>query len=497
MAKLSDFESFLIKNGFIWGPEPEIYGGLAGFYTYGPLGTLLKRNVENLLRSGFKEENFFEIEAPIIAPREVWKGSGHLDSFVDKVIVCKKCKSSFRVDKLAEKENLSIEKFMELVKKEKIKCPNCHGNFDPKIESYNLMVKAEVGGREAYCRPETATMTYLTFKRYYDFFRKKLPIKVFQIGKAYRNEISPRQNVLRGREFTQAEAQIFILEEQEFSDHFINKLKEFKSKKILFWPAEFQENNKKEKLMNYHELTKFTKKPAYLYTLFLTHSLFERMGIPKDKIRLRQHKKDERAHYALDAWDVEVKTSLGWIECCGVHDRSDYDLKRHSEYSHEDLIVQNEKGKNVYPNILEIAFGIDRSVYCLLDIFYTLEKVGNENRINLKLPKNITPIKLAVFPLVNKDNLDKIAFDIYVKLKKRGIDVFYDNVASIGRRYRRIDEKGVPLAVTVDYQTKEDNTITLRDKDSMKQIRTKISEIEKKTKEFISGKKEFSELEEK
>ncbi len=494
MARTNDFESFLIKNGFIWGPEPEIYGGLAGFYTYGPLGTLLKRNVENTIRNEFKVQDFFEIESPFIAPKEVWEGSGHLLGFVDKVVICKKCKRSFRIDKLAEEKGISVKELLKRIKENKVKCPNCNGALGSKVESFNLMIKTEVGGREAFNRPETATMTYLPFKRYYDFFRKKLPIKVFQIGRAYRNEISPRQNVLRGREFTQAEGQIFITKELEYSERFKSKLKEFKSVKGVFWPAEFQEKAQKEKLMNYQEVSKYTEKPAYVYYLFLTYKLFERLGFPQDKLRIRQHKDDERAHYAVDAWDFEVKTSLGWIECCGVHDRGDYDLKRHSKYSNENLVILDENGNNVHPQILEIAFGVDRPIYCLLDIFYKVETVNGESRAVLKLPKQLTPIKLAVFPLVKKDGIAELANKIYQTLKKAKLEVYYDEVASIGRRYRRVDEKGIPFVITIDYQTKEDQTVTLRDKDSMKQIRIKISDIEKTVNELISGALKFSQI---
>ena len=245
-----DFLSFIQEAGFIWGPSPEIYGGLAGFYTYGPIGKLLKNKVENSVRQIFNAYGFREIEGPTILPDIVWKASGHLDTFKDRLIKCKNCKAVFRADKLIE-ENLDIsadsfsdDKILKLIREKKIKCPSCKNNFESKIEKQSLMMKTQVAGQDASLRPETATATYLPFLRFYNFFRKKLPFTVFQIGKAYRNEISPRQNVVRGREFTQAEAQIFIDPEQKNSWQEYEKIKK---EKLPLWDYRLQKVNKLHK----------------------------------------------------------------------------------------------------------------------------------------------------------------------------------------------------------------------------------------------------------
>lgn len=466
-------ENYMRKNGFIYGPEPEIYDPVAGLYTYGPLGCLLKRNIENFIRKEFMKQGFFEVESPIIAPREVWIGSGHLKDFVDLVVECNKCNASFRGDKLIEEKLgkiVSGEEILEEIEKNEIRCPNCGGKFKKELKMYNLMVRSDLGNRECYARPETATMTYLSYKRYYEFFRRKYPFRIFQVGKAFRNEISPRQNVIRGREFTQMEGQIFLVPERNYGELFKLDLKE----KVRFI---FSDGN--EIFMDIEEAEKSNRfhKNEYLQCLFLAYEIFRKIGFPQERIRLRQHKEEERAHYALDAWDLEIKTySLGWIECCGIHDRGNYDLREHSKVAKEDLKV-SINGEEFYANILEIAFGIDRPLFCLIDIFLDEETVRGEKRRVLRIDEKFSPIKVAVFPLVNKDGLEEIANEIYLNLLNEGIEVFYDDSGSIGRRYRRMDERGTPFALTVDYQTKKDNTVTIRFRDSMKQERIKIGEI--------------------
>ena len=247
-AFLEELVAFIQSKGFIWGPFPEIYGGLSGFYSYGPTGKLLKNKVENSIRKVFQEHGLWELEAPIILPDVVWKASGHLDTFTDRAVICSKCEGLFRADKLIEEkfdvsaDGYSDKKLLDVIKKENITCPNCKGRFHQKIEKQNLMMKTKVAGKDASLRPETATVTYLPFKRYYEHFRKKLPIGVFQIGKAFRNEISPRQHVLRGREFTQAEGQLFIdPKEKDSWDKYENIQKE----KLPFWTGKEQEKGKK------------------------------------------------------------------------------------------------------------------------------------------------------------------------------------------------------------------------------------------------------------
>jgi glycyl-tRNA synthetase len=474
-----EFNSFCKRNGFIWGPEPELYGGLSGFYTYGPLGKLLKNNVENKIRDIFTKNGFWEIEAPIVMPEIVWKASGHLERFVDPLIRCSKCKSSFRADKIIEEkydvvaDAFTKKKMLDFIKKHKITCPKCKSKFVDKIEDFNLMMKTEVAGEVAFNRPETATTTYLPFKNYYDYFRRRLPIKVFQIGKVFRNEISPRQNVLRGREFTQAEAQLMI-KASEKNNFFA--FDEIKKEKLPFWPAEYQESNKKPviKSIEYAFKNKWQKNKAYAWCLVVAYRFIRSMNIPEKNIRLRQHAKEELAHYADDAWDVEVNlNNYGWTELIGVHDRQDYDLKQHDEFSKKGLKVEGE-----YLHILEIAFGADRPTFALLDLFLETENTKDGKRFVLKIPKNMAPIQVAVFPLMKKDDLKEKARDVYDVLSEN-FKCVYDEAGSIGKRYRRMDEIGTPYCITVDYDTLKDKAVTVRDRDTMKQKRVKIKDLHK------------------
>jgi glycyl-tRNA synthetase len=483
--KQEEIIAYSAKNGFVWGPEPEIYGGKSGFYTFGPLGKLLKNNVENVIREAFVRNGFFEVECPTVMPEEVWKASGHLDGFRDPIIKCSKCSSTFRTDKLIEElypdvsgDSMTEDEQLSFIEEKGIKCLSCKGKLTPKIESHELMMRTTIGVDEAaYNRPETATTTYLPWIKYFDFFRSKLPIKVFQIGKAYRNEISPRQNVVRGREFTQAEGQIFILPEQEMDFPEFEKVKD---EKLPLWHHSF--NDVKEMTLGDAIEKNILKKPAYAWCLWLGMHIFDSMGIPRERMRYRQHHPDKMAHYADDAWDLEVKlNSFSWTECLGVHDRTDFDLKTHSKFSGKDLVASLEGGKKVTPHILEIAFGSDRPTFALVDIFLENSKEHGSNV--LKIPARMAPIHAAVFPIVKKDGLQEIAHGIWQELLKEGLVAVYDESGSIGKRYRRMDEKGTPFCITVDYDTKEKGTVTIRERDSMKQERVRLEDIASKIKE--------------
>ncbi|MGV8171971.1 MAG: glycine--tRNA ligase, partial [Candidatus Woesearchaeota archaeon] len=326
--------SFMQQKGFIWGPEPEIYGGLAGFYTYAPLGKLLKNNVEREIRKLYMKNGFWEVECPTVMQKEVWEASGHLGGFTDPVITCSKCKGNFRVDNLLKElfegeefDHKTDEELLNLVDSRHVRCPSCKSEFIKQIKRHTLMMKTTIGlDVEAYNRPETATTTYLPFLRYNEFFRKKLPYAVFQIGKAYRNEISPRQHVMRCREFTQAEAQIFLFKDQKND---FERYEDIKHEKMPLWPWQFQEQNHPHKMITVHEALEkgHFKNKAYAWAVYIAYSLLRQIGISEDKLRLRQHFPDEKAFYADDAWDIEAKlNSFGWFELCGVHDRTNYDL---------------------------------------------------------------------------------------------------------------------------------------------------------------------------
>jgi glycyl-tRNA synthetase len=479
-----DVSSFAKKNGFIWGPEPEIYNGLAGFYTYGPMGKALKTNVEDLLRAVFDSNEFWEVETPIISPAQVWKASGHLAGFTDPLIR-DVANNIFRADKLIEEymlnngmnpdeENvgsLNAEALLKLIKKYEIKSPN--GKLlKMNIENHNLMMKTTIGTDiEAYSRPETATTTYLPFRNYHEYFRKKMPMKVYQVGKSFRNEISPRQSVVRGREFTQFEAQLFLFEnhKHEFEDY--DKVKDVK---VSLWSSKDQLEKKGWNAVTLQNALKkgIIKNKAYAWSLSLAQSFVESLGIPKDRVRYRQHHLDEKAFYSNDTWDLEFKTdSFGWIEIAGISDRNDYDLKQHAKASGQNLTIEGET-----PHIIELAFGSDRIVYTLLDIFLEDEKVGDDTRVVWRIPRDLAPVRFAIFPLQKKDGLVEKAREVYESLSRAHRCVL-DESGSIGKRYRRQDERGTPQCITIDYDTLKDDTVTLRDRDTMEQKRIKISDL--------------------
>ena len=485
--KIEDnFETFnsLIRRKFIWGPSPEIYGGLAGFYSYAPSGMALKNNILNLFRRELQYFGFGEVECPTIMPEIVWRASGHLERFIDPVLRCKKCNTLYRADKFLQEQlpdlmidGLSFQAMEDLIKKHNLACPNC-GNTFTKIEEYNLMLKTQVGNNvTAYLRPETATTTYLLFNRLNQDARRQYPIKICQFGKAYRNEISPRQGVLRMRAFDQLELQLFIGKQQEMEFEDYEEIKD-KILPLLDWKLQEKNIDKPEKISLETAInTKILKKPAYAYCLYITYYLTRILGFPEEVIRLRQHSINERAHYADDAWDLEIKTKqFGWVEICGVHDRTNYDLRRHGEFSKQNFNINmsSDSETKEIPQILEIAFGIDRIIYTLLETNFNVEK----GRINLKLNPNLAPNIVAVFPLVkNKENIRKLALSVHRDLLENRINSFYDASGSIGKRYRRQDEIGTMYCVTIDYDSLEDNSVTLRFRDTMKQDRVNINEL--------------------
>jgi len=501
MASEKDFTEIIYglskKRGFFWGPSPEIYGGSAGFYDLGPLGKLLKNRLEARIRSAFVRANFWEVECPTVSPAIVWKASGHLEGFIDPVTRCTKCGQAFRADTLIEEQapdenikGLSTEELTKKIAELGIHCPACKGPLGP-VEQYNLMLKTRVGlDTEAYLRPETATTTYLLFKRLLTFFRDRLPGAVFQIGKAYRNEISPRQGMLRLREFTQVEGQVFLLDEHEKD---WPRFEEVADETMPLLPHTMQSEGKTEPVtMTLREaLDKgHFETPAYAWCVYLAYSIFRKMGFDDETLRLRQHLPTERAHYAADAWDVEIHTrSFGWVECCGVHDRGNYDLTRHQEYSKERLSVKVNK-KPVVPNVLEIAFGVERPLYCLIDNAY----VEDDERTWLRFPPEVAPIQVSVFPLMGKPELVGPARQIYEAILDSGLVTYYDQGGSIGRRYRRQDEVGTPFCITIDYDTLEDDTVTVRDRDSMEQVRVARSQLLAILHDLVHGRKTFAEL---
>ncbi len=493
---LKDLNAFMQSKGFIYGPFPEIYNGVSGFYAYGPLGKLLKNKVENSVRSIFFSNGFRELECPTVIPDIVWEASGHLNTFTDQTVECSKCKSVFRIDKLIEevtnKETAgwSDKQFLDTIKKEKISCHSCKGSFKEEIKAYSLMMKTEVAGKPFSLRPETATVTYLPFKRLNEYFRK-LPFAVFQIGKAYRNEISPRQHLLRLREFTQAEAQLFIDPKEKNT---WERYKAIKKEKLPLYTNHHQEKQLKVEVITLDDALKHKhiKSKAYAWCLHLAYKQFISMGIPQERIRIRQHLDNERAFYADDAWDIEIKlNTFGWTECCGVHDRTDYDLKKHAEFSKQPLEAVRDNGEKYVPHILEIAFGTDRPCFTLMDLFYERKEDG-QGKSTFKIPYHMAPIDIAVFPLQKKDGLPKYALHIK-EILERDFIADFDESGSIGKRYLRAAEAGTPYVLTIDYDSLEKKDVTIRDRDSEKQIRVSEKELKDTLRKLLSGEMKFSE----
>jgi len=461
--ELLSFYGYLREQGWIWGPEPEIYQSMPGHYTYGPMGKGLKNELEKYIRKKLGEYEYEEIETPLIYPKIVWDNSGHWDKFQDPVVmtVSGQC---IRLDKIIEEKipgvtftEMSIEEInknlTELNKKQK---------DDPyilidEIKYRNLMMTTYSGSNICALRPETATTTYTSFGSMYQYMNKKLPIGLYQIGKAFRNEINPRQNILRGREFTQAEAHVFLNPEQKLSCIYYeqNKHKTLPIVKNNFITVLSLEECLSLGLM---------KTPYYLWTVYLAYSIVSSI-IPQDKIRLRQHAEDEKAFYALDAWDIEINiTSIGWTEVCGIHDRGDYDLKQH-KYSLSPI-----------PHILEVAFGVDRLVFSLLDLHRSV-KTKDQGKSILSLPYFLSPIKVAILPLTKNNSLiHQRSLEIYRSIKSHFPSLFNDK-HSIGKRYLKSSQKAIPFCITIDETTLIDQTITLRDRDSEQQIRISQSDL--------------------
>jgi glycyl-tRNA synthetase len=479
---------------------------MSGLYSYGLIGKALKNNLEQEIRKVFTKNGFFEAEYPLISPEIIWKASGHLDGFNDPVIICSKCKSSFRADKLIEEQtgiqadHYKDNELISTIKEKEINCPNCKGRFNLEILRHSLMMKTTIGrDTTAYFRPETATTTYLPFKHYVNFFRGKLPFTVFQIGKAFRNEISPRQHLLRQREFMQAESQMFLSKEMKTSFEWFEKVKKTE---LPLWTEEMQKTAKEPKFISLQEAMdkKLLKNKAYAWNLWLSFEIITSLGIPKQKIRFRQHHSDERAFYSDDTWDLEVQTnSFSWVEMVGISDRTNYDLSQHAKYSKQELTVRLEDGKTITPDVIEIAFGVDRPFYALLDLAFFRRE--DAQRTVLSLPARIAPIQIGVFPLLKKDKLPEKAEEVIKELE--GFRTYYDEAGSIGKRYSRLDAIGVPFCITIDHDTLKDNTVTIRERDSLKQIRVPIKELAEKLEallkeesaaivlEILKGKKGF------
>ena len=477
---IEDLNIFCKRKGFIY-PTAEIYGGLAGFFDYGHLGIELKNNIKQewWRFHVHSREDIVGIDGSIITNPKVWQASGHLDSFTDFVTICKKCGRKYKADTLIKDELnikmdvISKKEINNLINKHKIFCPRCNGMLS-EVSPFNLMFKTNIGPIEsavAYLRPETAQLIFINFKSVLNNARLKLPFGIAQIGKAFRNEISPRDFLFRCREFEQMEIEYFIHPEKFNECPYI---KEVLNYKINVYDASMQKNSKKMKKMTVKEIiNKNIMNIWHAYWIAVEHKWFSYLGVNPDHLRARQHLPEELSHYAVDTWDLEYKFPFGWKEILGIANRADYDLKQHMHSSKTDLTVYDEeKKKKILPYVIEPSLGVDRSFLVFLFEAYNYDK--SRKNVVLKLHPKLAPIKVGVFPLVNK--LDKGAREVYKGL----MDYFsctYDKSGSIGRRYARADEIGIPFCITYDFDSLKDNAVTIRDRDTTKQLRVKISKL--------------------
>ncbi len=567
-AKVADLAQ---RRGFYW-PAWEIYGGVAGFYDLGPLGKELKNKIIELWKKVLVhplQRNIVEMETPIITPYKVLEASGHVENFTDPIVECTKCGRKFRADHLIEEatglkvEGLSPSDLTKIIRENNIKCPVCGGELG-EVKEFLLLFQTQIGpyeGDKGFIRPETAQGAFVNFKRVYQYMRERLPFGIAQIGRVGRNEISPRQGLLRLREFTIAEIEFFM-----------DPLNPGKppldyNAKIRLLPWELAKQGQKEPV----EVTiKEALEKGWIinewmaYWMLKAKELVEKLGIPDEYQYFEEKSPEERAHYSSQTYDQLVKTDrYGWMEVSGHAYRGDYDVSRHIKYSGKDLYafrkykeprkvkvkvirwnakelgiryrskakeimqklkemdpeeversllekgyveVDGEKiekgmvwveereelvsGERFVPHVVEPSFGVERLLYVTLEHAYK-EKDG---RVILALPRYLAPIQAVVLPLLEEEALVNKAKEVWEMLANEGFRVEYDEKGSIGRRYARFDEIGVPAAITVDFQTLEDNTVTLRDRDTWNQIRVKIEDLPKVLREFIEKGKELEEL---
>jgi len=468
---IEDMATFCKRKGFVY-PSGEIYGGFAGFWDFGPLGIEVKNNLKREWWKYFvnSREDVTGIDGSIITHPRVWKASGHVDSFSDVFVVCKKCKKPSKIDR----KDLG-----------KVKCENCGGEFDDKTaKDFKLMFEVNVGQNDrSYLRPETAQLIFADFKAVYENARAKLPFGIAQAGKAFRNEIAPRDFLFRSREFEQMEMQFFINPKKLDECPFYEKVKDVKIK-IL-------DADKNENVSSISEMIgkKIFKNKWHAYWLYYSYNWFLNLGINSENLRLREHEKDELAHYAKAAVDIEYNFPTGWREIFGSHDRGDFDLSQHEKFSKKDLKVFDEESKEkVLPCVIESSFGVERAFLAFMFDSYFYD--GERKNIVLKLHPKLAPVKVSIFPIVKKEEYEKISLDILNDLGEEW-NIVYDKSGSIGRRYARNDEKGTPFCITVDGESLENEDVTIRERDSAKQIRVKMSELKDILRKLINQKIEF------
>ena len=578
MSGAVDLDELAKRRGFFFQAN-EAYGGVAGLYTYGPQGAALKRNVEDAWRDRFVlREGNMEIDAPTVTPEPVFVASGHLDGFDDMIVECGECGAPHRADHLVEDnsdvedaETYPTDEVEALIADLDIDCPNCGAPLAGRpVEEFNLMFETSIGpgsGQAGYLRPETAQGMFVEFPRLKEYARNQLPFGVAQIGAGYRNEISPRNALLRAREFTMAELEFFIDPETDEPD-----LSAVADVELPLYPVENQQAEGEEyvHLTPHEALDEGVIAGEWVaYFVAVSKRWFERIGVDMARFRFRQHLAGERAHYAADCWDAEAEIDGDWVELEGIASRTDYDLSKHEDHADDDfrifkqydepktveratvepdmsylgpefgghaaavadalqtlaerdrtafegdevtvtvdgeeytvptekanfgVDVEEEHGYHVLPHVIEPAFGVGRAVYAVLAHAYEADEVEGETRHVLRLKPEVAPTFAGVFPLVTDGEIEERAREIASTLRARGLGVEYDDSGSIGRRYRRQDEVGTPFCVTVDGETPEDGTVTVRDRDSTEQIRIAVDDLPETLSALRAGEVAFADL---
>jgi glycyl-tRNA synthetase len=429
-ATMDEVVALAKRRGLIF-PASEIYGGIANTYDYGHYGVLLKRNVTDLWWKAMIQErdDVVALDSAIIQHPRTWEASGHLAGFSDPLVQCLgKCKKRWRLDHLQEEAEARGEDPAT------VRCPQCGGELS-EPRPFNLMFQTTIGpvqeeGSTVYLRPETAQGIFLDFKTTLQFARKKPPFGIAQVGKSFRNEITPGNFIFRTLEFEQMEMEFFVPPDEA------QKWYEYWCQERLDW--------------------------------------YVRLGLSRERLRLRPHTAEELSHYSSGTSDVEYLYPIGWSELEGIANRGDFDLTQHAKYSGEKLEYKDpQTGKGYVPHVIEPAAGLGRTVLALLCEAYDTDEIGGEKRTVLRLHPSVAPVKVAVLPLLRKDGHPEKAREIYEQLRRR-MSAEYDEGGHIGKRYRRQDEIGTPYAVTVDHQTLEDGTVTLRDRDTLTQERVPI-----------------------
>ncbi len=562
------------RRGFYWNSY-EIYGGAGGFVAYGPLGTRLKQNIENKLRDlVVKQTGILEMESSVITPGRVFEASGHVDHFKEPMVECDKCNKRFRADHLLEEyakiksadaEKMGLDEVQAAIEKNGISCPDCGGGFRPP-QLFLTMFVTTIGpyvGATGYGRPEAAQGIFVEFNRLYSAAREKLPFGVIQIGHALRNEISPRQGLIRLREFTICDLEFFF-DPEEPCCHLLGEV-EKETLPILLSETRLKNSEQTTVLTVREALDKgIVRSEWQVFFMALAKRLLVEIGVPAEKQRFIEKLAWEKAHYSSQSFDQEVLLDrYGWTEVSGHAYRTDFDLSSHMKASGADMRVYKEfekptetqrlvvkgnmakmgpafkkdagkvaellsnvdpetisaafkkegffmadafkvlpehvqivaqtvveRGKRFVPHVVEPSFGSDRLFYVALEYAYGLK----DERVVMSFPRSIAPLQIGLYPLMSKDGLDKKAREIQRQLTKDGFTVEFDEAGSIGRRYARADEAGIQLGVTVDYETLSKDSVTIRDRDSWRQVRTQVSALPRLLQDYFQGKLNFEDL---